>query len=88
MSANANMLVKCPNCKALYKVVRLEKAVQKQPICRDCGAPLQARAGRFVLKYSLVRSRASRASGLVSRRGSSVMKSRLGGTSATGGPRS
>ena len=49
----------CPNCNALYKVVRLEsKSTERnrQITCRSCGAPLQGREGAFTLKYFLIRS--------------------------------
>lgn len=45
----------CPNCGTQHKVVRVEKTALTRPICRECGAPLQARAGKFVLRYSIVR---------------------------------
>jgi predicted Zn finger-like uncharacterized protein len=47
---------KCPNCGALYRVVKTEagpKAVAREIKCRACGAPLNGRDGQFVLKYFL-----------------------------------
>ncbi|HLH94739.1 MAG TPA: hypothetical protein VKW08_06435 [Xanthobacteraceae bacterium] len=47
----------CPQCKAGYKVVRVEAppaSVEQDIVCVRCGAPLQARDGNFVLKYFLM----------------------------------
>jgi hypothetical protein len=47
----------CPNCGALYEVVRVEAenvAVDRELACLSCGAPFQARQGWFVLKYFLL----------------------------------
>jgi predicted RNA-binding Zn-ribbon protein involved in translation (DUF1610 family) len=47
----------CPNCGALYEVVRVEAenvAIGRELACLSCGAPLQSRQGRFVLKYFLL----------------------------------
>jgi transposase-like protein len=55
----------CPNCNALYQLVRVEagpESVDRQPTCRDCGAPFNGRAGKFVLKYFMLR-KAGRAQG-------------------------
>jgi len=44
----------CPNCKALYQVVKVEVPPvigERQLICLRCGGPLNAREGRFALKY-------------------------------------
>ena len=61
MSGRADSsLVECPNCRALYKVVRLKRHTHKQPVCRECGAPLQGRAGSFALRYSLVKRSSNR----------------------------
>ncbi len=50
---------KCPNCDALYQVVRAEAGPETtsdgEIACRVCGAPLAARDGEFVLKYFLLR---------------------------------
>jgi predicted RNA-binding Zn-ribbon protein involved in translation (DUF1610 family) len=47
---------KCPNCGALYEVVRVEAAPanDREIACRACGGPLRGREGRFILKYFLV----------------------------------
>jgi hypothetical protein len=50
--------VKCPNCKALYELVRVEAGPETsngEPTCQVCGGPLTAREGKFVLKYFLLR---------------------------------
>lgn len=47
----------CPNCDARYQVVRIEAetvTVDRELTCLRCGAPLQGREGRFVLKYFLL----------------------------------
>jgi predicted RNA-binding Zn-ribbon protein involved in translation (DUF1610 family) len=43
----------CPNCKAEYKVVRVEAPpTHDQPLfCLSCGGPLHNRDGKFALKY-------------------------------------
>ena len=50
---------KCPNCDALYQVVRAEAGPETtsegERACRVCGAPLAVRDGAFVLKYFLLR---------------------------------
>ena len=51
----------CPNCKALYQVVKVEAGPEtsdRELICRVCGAPLASREGKFVLKYFLLRKAA------------------------------
>jgi predicted Zn finger-like uncharacterized protein len=48
----------CPNCKALYQVVKNEAGPEtgnRDIACRVCGGPLAARDGKFVLKYFLLR---------------------------------
>jgi hypothetical protein len=48
----------CPNCNALYQVVKTEagpETVDREITCRACGAPLAGREGNFVLKYFLLR---------------------------------
>ena len=51
----------CPNCKALYHIVKVEAgpetAFQEVP-CRVCGEPLVGREGNLVLKYFLLREAA------------------------------
>jgi hypothetical protein len=47
----------CPNCGALYTLVRAEAdgtSVSGRLACRSCGGALNGREGRFVLKYFLV----------------------------------
>ena len=52
----------CANCGALYKVVRVEAptAADRDIACLSCGVPLEAREGRFALKYFLVGRAAAR----------------------------
>ena len=48
---------KCPDCGAVYQVVKVEagpETVDRQVRCRACGAPLGGRDGDFVLKYFLL----------------------------------
>ena len=48
---------RCPNCGALYQVVKVEagpETVDRQINCRTCGALLVGREGPFVLKYFLL----------------------------------
>ena len=48
----------CPNCDALYQVVKAEpgrETVDREVACRSCGGPLAGRDGKFVLKYFLLR---------------------------------
>jgi hypothetical protein len=48
----------CPNCNALYQVVKVEAGPEtddREITCRACGGPLTAREGNFVLKYFLLR---------------------------------
>jgi hypothetical protein len=47
----------CPNCNAKYRLVRVE--AEPEPShgrieCYHCGAPLNGREGRFILKYFLI----------------------------------
>jgi hypothetical protein len=48
----------CPNCQALYQVVKVEAgretAFHDVP-CLACGAPLSGRDGEFVVKYFMLR---------------------------------
>jgi hypothetical protein len=51
----------CPNCKALYHIVKVEagsETVHQEVPCRVCAAPLVGREGNFVLKYFLLREAA------------------------------
>jgi hypothetical protein len=43
----------CPNCKALYQVVKVEAGLEtedREITCRVCGGPFLGREGKFVLK--------------------------------------
>jgi hypothetical protein len=47
----------CPNCDAPYQLIRVEAdtiTADRQIECLTCGAPLQGREGRYVLKYFLL----------------------------------
>lgn len=47
----------CPNCGAVYQVIRGEagpETMDRGIACRSCGGPLLSREGGFVLKYFLV----------------------------------
>jgi predicted Zn finger-like uncharacterized protein len=52
------MMLHCPNCDALYQVVK-DKApsgtIDRWVTCQICSGPLPAREGKFVLKYFLLR---------------------------------
>jgi predicted RNA-binding Zn-ribbon protein involved in translation (DUF1610 family) len=55
----------CPNCDALYDVVKVEAGPEttiRQLTCRSCGGPLTAREGNFVLKEANKRVRRYRRS--------------------------
>ena len=48
----------CPNCNALYQIVKVEAGPEtdnREITCRACGGPLAGREGKFVLKYFLLR---------------------------------
>ena len=48
----------CPNCQALYEVVKVEAGPEttlREVTCLSCGGPLLAREGKFVLKYFMLR---------------------------------
>ena len=48
----------CPNCNALYQVVKQEagpETVDRELICRSCGVPFPGHEGKFILKYFLRR---------------------------------
>ena len=47
----------CPNCHALYRIVRVEVGPEadRETTCQACGGPLPAREGKFVIKYFLLR---------------------------------
>jgi hypothetical protein len=51
----------CPNCQALYQIVKVEAGPEtdlREIVCRACGGPLVGRDGKFVLKYFLLRKAA------------------------------
>jgi len=48
----------CPNCNALYQLVKVEavpEANDREITCLACGVPFPKREGKFVLKYFLLR---------------------------------
>ena len=48
----------CPNCDALYQVIKTEagpETVDREITCRSRGAPFQGRDGKFVVKYFMLR---------------------------------
>jgi hypothetical protein len=48
----------CPNCYALYRIIRVEvrrEIIEREITCQACGGPLPAREGKFVLKYFMLR---------------------------------
>jgi hypothetical protein len=43
----------CPNCQALYDVVKVEagpETIDRQLTCRSCGGPLPSRDGKCIIK--------------------------------------
>jgi predicted Zn finger-like uncharacterized protein len=49
---------KCPDCDALYQIVKAElgpETIEGEVACRICGGELPAREGKFILKYFLLR---------------------------------
>ena len=58
MSRRAFNPFTCPNCNALYQVVKVEagpKTDDREITCQACGGPLAGREGKFVLKYFFLR---------------------------------
>jgi hypothetical protein len=58
MDASTPIPYECPNCGTRYKVVPVETPAKpggREIICVSCGAPLNARQGKFALKYFRVR---------------------------------
>jgi predicted Zn finger-like uncharacterized protein len=49
----------CPNCSALYQVVKAEAGPETtddpKVMCLICGAPLPAREDQWIIKYFLLR---------------------------------
>jgi transcription elongation factor Elf1 len=63
MTNQPDNLFNCPKCQARYKLVRVEGDdvdFDGQIACRSCGAPLQGREGKDILKYFLVAGRRPR----------------------------
>ena len=51
----------CPNCNALYQVVKVEagpETINREITCRFCGGPFAGREGKFVIKYFTLRNAA------------------------------
>ncbi len=49
---------KCPNCGALFHLVKVEagpETIDRELTCRACGGPLPGREGKLILKYLLLR---------------------------------
>jgi transcription elongation factor Elf1 len=47
----------CPNCQALYQVVKVEcglETIDRDITCRSCGALLPGRENNFVLKHFML----------------------------------
>jgi hypothetical protein len=58
MSRRAFSAFTCPNCKALYEVVKVEagpETADREITCQVCGSPLVGREAKLVLKYFLLR---------------------------------
>ena len=61
VSKSAAVHFNCPNCNALYRLIKVEagpEAIFREMACRACGAPLPARDGMLVCKYFLLRKAA------------------------------
>ena len=61
----------CPNCNGLYHVVKVEVPPimnEAQLTCLSCGGPLNAREGRFALKYFFIDRRSGKAKALSARK--------------------
>jgi hypothetical protein len=58
-STRKTSIFNCPNCDALYQVVKGEpghETIDRSVACGSCRGPLPARDGKFVLKYFLLRN--------------------------------
>ena len=58
VAAAGRPFFKCPNCEALYHIVKVEPGPQsadREITCRACGGPLPGREAKFVMKYFLMR---------------------------------
>ena len=56
MAADELSSFHCPNCNALYQVVKVDagpETVDREITCRCCDAPLIGREGNLVIKYFL-----------------------------------
>lgn len=53
MAEAQSLPFKCPNCDALYQIVRVEAAPanDRKITCLNCGGTLTGRDGQFILKY-------------------------------------
>jgi predicted Zn finger-like uncharacterized protein len=58
---SAEVHFNCPNCNALYQIVKVEvgpETADLDVVCRVCGAPFPGREDGLVLKYFLLRKAA------------------------------
>jgi hypothetical protein len=58
LTAASKPFFKCPNCEALYHIVKVEADPQsddREITCSVCGGPLPGREAKFVMKYFLLR---------------------------------
>jgi predicted Zn finger-like uncharacterized protein len=56
MANNRPPLFFCPNCKALYRVIKTEagpETTDQDVICQECKAPFPAREGRYLFSNIL-----------------------------------
>jgi predicted Zn finger-like uncharacterized protein len=64
MAKSTKVLFTCPNCSALYQVVKAEAGPETtddpEVMCRICGAPLPAREDQWIVKYFLLRKASRR----------------------------
>jgi hypothetical protein len=54
LTATGKPFFRCPNCDALYHIVKAEagpESADREIMCRACGGPLPGREGKFVMKY-------------------------------------
>ena len=81
MATDRPSLFHCPNCNALYHVIKVEagpETVDRALTCRVCGSSFPSREGNAVLKYFLTRksSRVQRGEGLRGREGDRAARKR------------
>jgi hypothetical protein len=58
---SAAVHLNCPNCNALYQIIKVEAGPETADlavVCRICGAPFPGREDGLVLKYFLLRKAA------------------------------